>query len=88
MAAFVEGGGVSLDKYRRVSSRVPLPLKFDDHSQASHPPGSTMVLLVTASCVSLRFYRSVMRLSGGNATVALRAISTQGFARPLGKPHR
>lgn len=51
IAAFVEGGGVSLDKYRRASSRVPLPLKFDDHSQASHPPGSTMVWLVTASRV-------------------------------------
>ncbi|CAM9414394.1 unnamed protein product [Ascophyllum nodosum] len=33
MREFVESGGVPLDKYRRVVSRVPLPLKFDDNAQ-------------------------------------------------------
>ena len=33
MAAFVDGGGVPLDKYKRAAARVPLPLKFEDAAQ-------------------------------------------------------
>ena len=33
MREFVDSGGVSLDKYRRVVSRFPLPLEFDDNAQ-------------------------------------------------------
>lgn len=37
MAAFVDGGGVPTDKYKRAVSRVPLPLKFDDAAQVRKP---------------------------------------------------
>ncbi|CAB1097066.1 unnamed protein product [Ectocarpus sp. CCAP 1310/34] len=33
IAKFLDGGGVPLDKYKRATSRVPLPLKFDDAAQ-------------------------------------------------------
>lgn len=33
MAKFVESGSLTLEKYKRAASRVPLPLKFDDNAQ-------------------------------------------------------
>ena len=67
MAAFVDGGGVPLDKYKRAAARVPLPLKFDDAAQVGSLYYIPLSNLIGRDEIEQRFGRVQQSGLRGNA---------------------